>query len=450
MSSTANDGALGASGSSSSELPQGDHVKESDIVQPGNHVILQFENGDDSYVFAQMKKGARVKIRRKQYSVDRLIGAKYGSVFEVEKRGFKRVADKDPDDSIFELNAADADADNRHLTDTNTAQKLHSDEITELKSSGASGEEILHKLVKNSSTFHTKTKFSQAKYLKRKRQKYAPRLRIIRPCGQTLVQCMYARNSHRILKLRPDGLAQLLHRANVYSGSTVMVVDSTSSLVLGTVMERLGGHGVALNIYLQSHPSLVILDRFNFKPNEKAVNVNYPFGRMDRQRLLREGKPLPDEYNGTKKSLSDRDAYTVMKSGVDSLIMVTDVDIPSIASTLIPFLSPGQYFAIFSPFMQGLLEAYTTLKESGLAVHLQLTETWLREIQILDGRTRPSMTMEDGGGYILSGICTHTKAWADLPEIKVPSEAMETESLSESATTTKANPETDNEQGTNQ
>ena len=60
------------------------------------------------------------------------------------------------------------------------------------------------------------------------------------------------------------------------------------------------------------------------------------------------------------------------------------------------------------------------------------------------------MTMEDGGGYILSGICTHTKAWADLPEIEVPSEAMETESLSESATTTKANPETDNEQGTNQ
>ena len=147
-------------------------------------------------------------------------------------------------------------------------------------------------------------------------------------------------------------------------GCSTLVVDSTSSLVLGTVMERLGGHGVALNIYLQSHPSLVILDRFNFKSNEKEVNVNYPFSRMNRQKMLREGQPLPDEYNGTKKSLSDRDAYAVLKSGVDSFVMVTDVDIPSVAATLVPFLSPGQYFAIFSPFMQGLLEAYTTLKET--------------------------------------------------------------------------------------
>lgn len=38
------------------------------------------------------------------------------------------------------------------------------------------------------------------------------------------------------------------------------------------------------------------------------------------------------------------------------------------------------------------------------AVALQLQESWLREQQVLPGRTHPHMTMSTTGGYILSGI----------------------------------------------
>lgn len=68
--------------------------------------------------------------------------------------------------------------DNRDLVDANTAQKLDQDDITAIKKSGASGAEIIAKLVQSSATFDQKTIFSQQKYLKKKQQKYITRFRL--------------------------------------------------------------------------------------------------------------------------------------------------------------------------------------------------------------------------------------------------------------------------------
>ena len=38
------------------------------------------------------------------------------------------------------------------------------------------------------------------------------------------------------------------------------------------------------------------------------------------------------------------------------------------------------------------------------AVALQLQEPWLREHQVLPGRSHPTMSMLGTGGYLLSGI----------------------------------------------
>jgi tRNA (adenine58-N1)-methyltransferase non-catalytic subunit len=371
-------------------------------VLPSSHVILQFQHGDDSFAFAEMKRGNKVRIKRKQYVVDNLIGAPYGACFEIDKKGFKRVADTDPE---ADVQIVDTGADNRHLTDKNDAQSLTSSSIAKLKNAGVSGSEIIEKLVANSSTFRDKTAFSQAKYLKRKRQKYTPRVRLIRPCAQTLVECMHARNPQIINSLRPDSLSQLLHYAEIGPGSKVMVVDSTSGLVLGAVVERLGEQGLAMNIFLQSHPSVIMLDRYNFTPAQRSVYANFPFCRMDRISARKKLTTPVDDAPGTKLVLSDETAFgKYFESGFDSLVINTDVDAGMIARTLLPFLKGSRKFAVFSPFLQGLVNLYTELKETGTVLHMNLTETWLREIQVLDGRTRPSMTMEDSGGYLLSGI----------------------------------------------
>ena len=54
--------------------------------------------------------------------------------------------------------------------------------------------------------------------------------------------------------------------------------------------------------------------------------------------------------------------------------------------------------------MEPLIRAFDWLKTSGNAIHLQLTETWLREFQILENRSHPTMTMCANAGFVLSAI----------------------------------------------
>jgi len=68
--------------------------------------------------------------------------------------------------------------DNRDLVDKNTAQKLSQEDINKMKASGASGQDIIAKLVQSSTTFSQKTAYSQQKYLKKKQRKYITRFRL--------------------------------------------------------------------------------------------------------------------------------------------------------------------------------------------------------------------------------------------------------------------------------
>ena len=52
-------------------------------------MILQLEHGDDSFAFCVAKKGQFIKIKRKQYAVDCIIGATY-VCFEIEGKSLKR------------------------------------------------------------------------------------------------------------------------------------------------------------------------------------------------------------------------------------------------------------------------------------------------------------------------------------------------------------------------
>ena len=54
--------------------------------------------------------------------------------------------------------------------------------------------------------------------------------------------------------------------------------------------------------------------------------------------------------------------------------------------------------------LQPLADAMHVLRKSGLAVSMTISEPFLRDHQVLPGRTHPVMTTEaNSGGYILSG-----------------------------------------------
>ena len=67
------------------------------------------------------------------------------------------------------------------------------------------------------------------------------------------------------------------------------------------------------------------------------------------------------------------------------------------------YLAPSRPFAVFCPYKEPLLDAYTAVKETGRSVMVMLSETWLRNHQVLPGRTHPEVLMSGGGGYVLTG-----------------------------------------------
>merc|ERR1711902_426913 len=68
----------------------------------------------------------------------------------------------------------DGGEDNRDLKDEMDSQKLSKQEIIDMREEGMAGRQIVEKLIENSETFQQKTKFSQAKFLKKKSEEVSP------------------------------------------------------------------------------------------------------------------------------------------------------------------------------------------------------------------------------------------------------------------------------------
>ena len=67
--------------------------------------------------------------------------------------------------------------------------------------------------------------------------------------------------------LRFDTLAYMMHIGSIYSGSKVMVFDDCMGMVVASIMERLGGHGLvfAVNNNDNRIPTYDCVNRLNFQ-----------------------------------------------------------------------------------------------------------------------------------------------------------------------------------------
>ena len=92
--------------------------------------------------------------------------------------------------------------------------------------------------------------------------------------------------------------------------------------------------------------------------------------------------------------------------GADSLIIASHFDPSMTLSALFPFLAPSRPFVVFSQYQQPLVKLMHTLQRARpqCALRLQMSESWLRQYQVLDGRTHPLTMMSASCGYILWGI----------------------------------------------
>lgn len=247
------------------------------MITPGCAVLLDINNGD-KMTFAHLNKNASVKIGNTKCWLDALVGHPFGSVFEVQsgaKGGsFVRVSPSGADlrDGLGEKDDGEEapgdevkGKDNRSLIDNNTAQTLSAEDISKMRTEGVSGRAIMEALVANSATFHTKTAFSQEKYLRKKQKKYAPRVVVRRPSARSVCEAYFAKDPNKTGHLRMDMLSLILSLANVGGYAEVLVLDMLGGLLTASVAERLGGYGFVCSTYHTSKPQTIDMVRlFNF------------------------------------------------------------------------------------------------------------------------------------------------------------------------------------------
>ena len=110
--------------------------------------------------------------KHKDVSLAPLIGAPFGSTYEVDQDGVLYPAQPIPewtagDDAI---NAIDDDRNNADVNDMrdNSAQRMDQHDIARLKREGVGGRSLVEALAASSATFAKKTAYAQEKYVKKK------------------------------------------------------------------------------------------------------------------------------------------------------------------------------------------------------------------------------------------------------------------------------------------
>eukprot|EP01038_Epipyxis_sp_PR26KG_P010132 gene10132-13630_t len=141
--------------------------------------------------------------------------------------------------------------------------------------------------------------------------------------------------------------------------------------------------------------------------NEDVVenDVNNNKKQFKQKKLKCQINPIINMMNSTFRNDDIKAKLRLhLRQGVDSLIIACKYRPLPILKQAIQLLTPSSPFVIFHEFQEPLVDCYMYLQQSGLALRLVLSDTWMREYQTLAGRTRPDMFMSTSGGFLLYGI----------------------------------------------
>ncbi|KAL2305779.1 hypothetical protein Nmel_003668 [Mimus melanotis] len=287
----------------------------------------------------------------------------------------------------------------------------------------------------------------------------------------------YAREPGKIIHLRYDTLAQMLTLGNIHAGNKMIVMETCAGLVLGAVMERMGGYGSIIQMYPGGGPVRAATSCFGFPkpffdnlhefplskvqsllsgtfttetlpadPEENALLEEESNGLSEeKQTSLQETEEEPAteapmeispteeqdtmdinaedvDFKGNKEKENKENvrekqikqwerrkklkeaAALLREKNADGLIVASKFHPTPLLLSLLDFVAPSRPFVVYCQYKEPLLECYTKLRERGGVINLKLSETWLRNYQVLPDRSHPKLTMSGGGGYLLSGI----------------------------------------------
>lgn len=429
-------------------------------MKQGDYVVLK---RGDIFKAVQILPKKKVIFEKQWFFLDNAVGHLYSSTFEIASGALQLKKSKESQSSS---DAKEVGTDNRNIVDDGKSQKLTRDDIEALKEQGLKGQEIIQQLIENSSTFRDKTEYAQDKYIKKKKKKYENTVTILKPSCRILAQMYHGREPGKICHLRYDTLAQMLTLANIHAGSKVLVFETCAGLVLGAVMERMGGYGSVIQMYPGGEPVRAGVESFGFPTHfhdtlhdfpicrvnallagtldttaknpsaagDVKLSIMAPEGEQNQPEAELQDSPEVQsmETNSTTDGVHDPEreekekrreakaqerkvkleekrkklaAAAALLEGrnADGLVIASRFHPCPLLMGLLRFLAPSRPFVVYSQYKEPLIECFTKLKEQGGAVNIRLTDTWLRHYQVLPNRTHPVLLMSGGGGYLLSG-----------------------------------------------
>uniref|UniRef100_G3TSN1 tRNA (adenine(58)-N(1))-methyltransferase non-catalytic subunit TRM6 n=1 Tax=Loxodonta africana TaxID=9785 RepID=G3TSN1_LOXAF len=438
-------------------------------IRDGDFVVLKRE---DVFKAVQVQRRKKVTFEKQWFYLDNAIGHSYGTTFEVTSGGSLQPKKKKEEPTS---ETKEAGIDNRNIIDDGKSQKLTQDDIKALKDKGIKGEEIVQQLIENSTTFRDKTEFAQDKYIKKKKKKYEAVVTVVKPSTRILSVMYYAREPGKINHMRYDTLAQMLTLGNIRAGNKMIVMETCAGLVLGAMMERMGGFGSIIQLYPGGGPVRAATACFGFPKSFLSGLYEFPLNKVDSllngtfssEMLSSESKgsasveesngiteekqaseqenedsmaeapesTLPEEQEtmeivsedpedkdpkerGSKKDYIQEKqrrqeeqrkrhleaAALLNERNADGLIVASRFHPIPLLMSLLDFVAPSRPFVVYCQYKEPLLECYTKLRERGGVINLRLSETWLRNYQVLPDRSHPKLLMSGGGGYLLSGF----------------------------------------------
>eukprot|EP00051_Salpingoeca_urceolata_P029055 m.488823 g.488823 ORF g.488823 m.488823 type:complete len:472 (-) comp26105_c0_seq1:64-1479(-) len=413
-----------AAASSASVVPQG-------VIREGQTVILRFGQTLKAITASKTETGRFGKLR---FSMEQTLGRPYGQLFEIDRN--RLVPLRHPTDTNWHTEEGPGEADNRSLNEDQTSQTLQYTEIVELQEKGVTGQELIDKLAAASTTFETKTEFSKAKWMKKKKAKHLKLMTVERPTLRLVAQVMFDRGPMKICFLRHDSLAMMLSRADVRPFSKVLVLDTVGGLLAAAVIERLGGHGTVVQLHPGNSPPKQAVDMLNF--DEKTLSVLHPYALKDLAPTLglRDPEPeidtkaplvpAPEQGEATSEMTvrwaqrqANREkrrqrraavAEMIQRRDFDCLVVATKYNPVGVVPHLINLLAPSSTFSIFNGAIEPLAQLFFDLRTSGNVINQHLGETWMRVHQVLPKRTHPTMNMHGASGYVLSGTTITNEA----------------------------------------
>lgn len=420
-------------------------------IQLGDYIVIQRQKYTKLQKFGSLD--ATATLGKEHLELKSLLDQPYGSTFKMcvketkaGKRGAQRqhtleLVSENELRSIREvLNISSSGADNRDISDNGEAQALKSEDIEQLREACNESSKIIEKLVENSKTFHTRTEYSQDKYLLKKEKKYFEFVQIRQPSIRLMTDIFHRQDAEKIMGIRVDTLSQIISYSGASGfGNYLLYESGTNGLLPAAILNSIGADTEATLVHM--HPGNVpqkqalLALKLPLEQQQRCISVNLysvlrEFYQGDKTEATTteagdarninseeqadtieptNKKPKMDESPSNNRSgplhwqVENKRASALMHAKFDNLVMAAKEHPSNIMQALLPLVKPSRPVVIFSSCKELLQETYMELKTSGKVTNLHVTSNWLRTYQILPNRTHPEVNMSGNSGYLLTG-----------------------------------------------